>query len=143
MKIGIVALILIAASSALASPQPAGKCSLMDDGVATATSPPKIGPSTSSDPFAISMAIPPVLGNSVVDVTFRINSDGSAANPKILCISIPGNGIEAAILGASKNWRFSPMTRAGKAIVSEVAYRLSATGVIPLTFAAEGFQKIY
>ena len=127
MKLGIVvSLLLIIASPALANPPPAGKCSLVDDGVR------QLG--GSSDPRALSMIVPPILGNSVVDVAFRINSDGSVAGLKVLCISIPGNGIEASILAASKNWRFSPVTQGGKPISSAAAYRLSATGKIPLPF---------
>jgi len=136
MKIGIVALVFVIASPALGNPQPAGKCSLIDDGVRVA------GQSTSQDPKIISMVIPPVLGFSVVDVTFRINSDGTVANPKILCVSVPGSGIEAAVLKASKNWRFSPMTQSGKAVATDAAYRISTSGVIPLTFTTQEIHKI-
>src|SRR5580692_9799396 len=111
MKIGIISLLLLASvSPSLASPQPAGKCSLIDDGVANLGRPAaSLGTNhdakPSRDPNIISMAMPPILDNRVVDVAFHINADGTVTNPKVLCISFPGNGVEASILSASKNWR--------------------------------------
>jgi TonB family protein len=143
MKIGIISLLLLATvGPALASPQPAGKCSLIDDGVASYNRPTtSMGANhdtkPSRDPNVISMVVPPILGNRVVDVAFHINADGTVTGPKVLCISFPGNGIEASILNASKRWRFSPMMKAGEKIATDAAYRISASGTIPLTFSPQ------
>ena len=138
MRLLAVCSLLVLASPAIAQPAPAGTCRL-DEGLVAQLAPP-LSPGEET-PRVISMPLPR-MGNTIVDISFRIGTDGTATDLKILCQS-PSNPNLGEILGkAVKNWKFAPMKRLGKATVFDASYRISASGVVPLNFQSEKTRPI-
>jgi hypothetical protein len=136
MKKSIITIFfLITATPALAQPAPAGKCSLIDNGVA------QVGPTMRENGLhALSMPLPKDIGDAVADVSFRIEDDGTVSDVKLLCVSSERQA--AAIARTAKSWRFMPVLREGKAVTANVTYRVSAAGAIPLSFLPSVLRKI-
>jgi hypothetical protein len=139
MKMMLAALLLVAATPALADPAAAGKCSLIDDGTARMITPntARFDPAKPAGPHILSMALPRDFSryqNAIFDIAFGIKKDGSITAPKILCSAAAGADLEKELLKAAVNWRFAPL--AGPVNVS---YRIVAAtgGRIPLGVMAD------
>lgn len=128
MKKNIIAILVLTAAPAFAQPAPAGQCSLVDNGVATG------GPNMKEKGLkGLSMPLPKGIGDAIADISFRIQADGSVTDVKTLCITASDR--EAAlIVNAAKTWRFAPVVRNGKPATADAGYRVSASGVRPLSF---------
>ena len=138
MKTGFVtAALMLIAAPAMAQPAPAGKCSLIDNGVA------QVGSTMREEGLhALSMPLPKGIGDTVADVSFRIRADGTISDVKTLCVTAPDPAVKAAIVAAAKQWLFAPVLRDGKAVAADAAYRVSAAGAIPLSFTPSVLRKI-
>ena len=138
MKTGVAAaLVFLMTGPAMAQPAPAGKCSLIDNGVA------QVAPTMREEGLhSLSTPLPKRIDDAVADVTFRIQSDGTVADVKFLCVTVSDREVTAAIAKAVGDWRFVPVTRDGRFVTASATYRISTAGAIPLSFVPMGLHKI-
>ena len=123
----VAASLLVAATPAFAQPAPAGKCSLIDGGVRL------VAPPGEQDLRPLATPLPKGIGDTIADVSFDLLADGSVSNVKVLCVTTtPGAG--AIVVNTVKGWKFAALSQAKKAEPLKIAYRVSAAGVIPLSF---------
>ena len=138
MKPLIVAgLIAVSSFPASAQPAPAGKCSLIDGGVAS------VGPTMAERGLRpLSTPLPKGIGDTVADVSFSVQSDGTVADVKLLCVTTTGRAADA-VVETVKAWKFAVADASKKADPAKLEYRISAAGVIPLNFAPNpGVRKL-
>jgi len=112
------------ASPALAQPAPAGKCSLVDGGVAVG----KPLRKTDQGLEPLSTPAPESIGNAVADVAFHVGDDGTVSDVTLLCNT--GSDAAGKIVDTVKTWRFKVIDK--KNVPSKVTYRVSNSGVMPL-----------
>ena len=133
----IAAVSLLTACPALAQPAPAGKCNLLDGGVAFT------GPTMAERGLRpLSTPLPKGVGDTIADVSFNVQSDGTVGDVKLLCVTTTG-GAADAVVETVKAWKFAVADASKKAEPAKVEYRISAAGVIPLNFAPNpGAKKL-
>lgn len=130
MRLLAASALLLLATPALAQPAPAGSCRL-DEGLVAQVTPPK-GPGE-ENPRVLSMTLPR-MANAVADISFHIAADGTATDLKFLCLRPEDAKLEMALRKASRSWKFVPMKHQGKPAPSDATYRVSASGMMPLSF---------
>jgi len=125
----IAAACLLAACPALAQPAPAGKCNLLDGGVLSA------GPTMAERGLRpLLTPLPKGIGDTVADVSFNVQSDGTVGDVKLLCVTTTGRAADA-VVAVVKAWKFAVSGNSKTAQPAKVEYRISAAGAIPLNFA--------
>jgi len=119
--------------SAFAQPAPAGRCSLIDGGVASVAPLNQKGPNEQGL-HPLSTPLPKGIGDTVADVSFNVQSDGTVGDVKLLCVTTTGRAADA-VVAVVKAWKFAVSGNSKTAQPAKVEYRISAAGVIPLNFA--------